>query len=84
MNDKDKFDNSDYPENSPYYDKTNKKVIGKFRDEAASIPAVEFVGLKSKMYSYIKMMRKVERLLRVLKRMLSKIISSMKTIKTCY
>ena len=52
--DKDKFDNSDYPENSPYHDKTNKKVIGKFKDEAASIPIVEFVGLKSKMYSYIK------------------------------
>ena len=53
-NDKDKFDNSDYPENSPYYDKTNKKVIGKFKDEASSTPIVEFVGLKSKMYSYIK------------------------------
>ena len=52
--DKDKFDNSDYPENSPYHDKTNKKVIGKFKDEAACIPIVEFVGLKSKMYSYIK------------------------------
>ena len=52
--DKDKFDNSDYPENSPYHDKTNKKVIGKFKDEAASIPIVEFVGLKSKTYSYIK------------------------------
>ena len=53
-NDKDKFDNSDYPENSPYYDKTNKKVIGKFKDEASSTPIVEFVGLKSKMYSYVK------------------------------
>ena len=53
-NDKDKFDNSNYPENSPYYDKTNKKVIGKFKDEAASTPAVEFIGLRSKMYSYIK------------------------------
>ena len=53
-NDKDKFDNSGYPENSPYYDNTNKKVIGKFKDEAASTPIVEFVGLKSKMYSYIK------------------------------
>ena len=37
-NDIDKFDNSDYPENSPYYDKTNEEVIGKFKDEAASIP----------------------------------------------
>ena len=52
--DKDKFDNSNYPENSPYHDKTNKEVIGKFKDEAASIPIVEFVGLKSKMYIYIK------------------------------
>ena len=52
-NDKDKFGNSDYPENSPYYDKTNKKGIGKFKAEAASIPVVEFVCLKSKMYSYI-------------------------------
>ena len=52
--DKDKFDNSDYPENSPYHDKTNKKVIGKFKDEGAIIPIVEFVGLKSKMYSHIK------------------------------
>ena len=52
--DKNKFDNSDYPESSPYFDKTNKKVIGKFKDEAAGVPICEFVGLKSKMYSYIK------------------------------
>ena len=53
-NDKDKFDNSDYPESSPYFDKTNKKVIGKFKDEAAGVPICEFIGLRSKMYSYIK------------------------------
>ena len=53
-NDKDRFDNSDYPESSPYFDKTNKKVIGKFKDEACGIPITEFVGLRSKMYSYIK------------------------------
>ena len=58
-NDKDKFDNSDYPENSQYFDKTNKKVIGKFKDEAAGIPITEFVGLRSKMYSYIKDNQKV-------------------------
>ena len=52
--DKEKFDNSDYPEDSPYYDKTNKKVIGKFKDEAGGVPIVEFVGLRSKMYSYMK------------------------------
>ena len=53
-NDKDRFDNSDYPESSPYFDKMNKKVIGKFKDEVSGIPIIEFVGLRSKMYSYIK------------------------------
>ena len=53
-NDKDRFDNSDYLENSPYFDKTNKKVIGKFKDEAAGVPICEFIGLRSKMYSYMK------------------------------
>ncbi|KAL9979362.1 hypothetical protein ACROYT_G017015 [Oculina patagonica] len=54
FNDKEKFDNSDYPEKSPFFDKTNKKVIGKFKDEASFIPILEFIGLRSKMYSYIK------------------------------
>ena len=53
-NDKDMFDNSDYPENSSYYCNVYKKVIGKFKDEAYGVPITEFVGLKSKMYSYIK------------------------------
>ena len=53
-NDKDMFDNSDYPENSPYYCNANKKVIGKFKDEACGVPITEFVGLKSTMYSYVK------------------------------
>jgi len=39
-----KFDNSDYPESSPFFDKTNKKVIGKLKDEAAGVPIWEFVG----------------------------------------
>ena len=52
--DKSKFDNSDYPENSTYFNITNKKIIGKFKDEAAGVPIIEFVGLRSKMYSYMK------------------------------
>lgn len=48
------WDNSDYPKDSPYYSDRNKKVIGKFKDEAGGIPIVEFVGLRSKMYSYTK------------------------------
>ena len=52
--DKDLFDNSDYPEDSPFYFKENKKVIGKFKDKAAGKPIIDFGGLKSKMYSYLK------------------------------
>ena len=66
--DKDMFDNSDYPENSPYYCNTNKKIIGKIKDEACGIPITKFVGLKSKMYSYVKDNKKVGKLLRVSKR----------------
>ena len=50
-NDKDRFDNSHYPESSPYFNKTNKKVIGKFKDEAAEIPITEFIGLRQ-LYNY--------------------------------
>ena len=51
--DKHLFDNSDYPNDSPFFDSTNKKVIGKFKDEKAGTPIVGFVGLKPKMYSCI-------------------------------
>ena len=47
------FDNSDYPKGSPYEFQENKKVIGKFKDEAFGKIISEFVGLRSKMYSYI-------------------------------
>ena len=50
---KELFDNSDYPEDSPYYFKEIKKVIGRMKDETAGIPIVESIGLRSKMYSYI-------------------------------
>ena len=49
-----KFDNSEYLENSSYSDKSNKKVTGKFKDEVSVIPINEFIGLRSKMYSYLK------------------------------
>ena len=37
-----KFDNSEYPENSQFYVKTNKKVIGNFKDECQDIPVHKF------------------------------------------
>ena len=52
--DKNEFDNREYPENSQFFDKKNKKVIGKFKDIACGVPITEFVGVRSKMYSYMK------------------------------
>jgi hypothetical protein len=51
FDDKQAYDFSDYPEDSKFYDVTNKKVVGKFKDETAGVPITEFVGLRSKMYS---------------------------------
>ena len=51
--DKDLFDFSDYPLDSKFFDPVNKKVIGKMKDEFKGRIINQFVGLKSKMYSFI-------------------------------
>ena len=48
---KDLFDFSNYSKDSEFFDDTNKKVIGKMKDEYGGVIIDEFVGLKSKMYS---------------------------------
>ena len=48
---KDLFDFSNYSKDSKFFDETNKKVIGKMKDEFGGVIVDEFVGLKSKMYS---------------------------------
>ena len=48
---KDLFEFSTYSKDSKFFNATNKKVIGKMKDEFAGVIASEFVGLKSKMYS---------------------------------
>ena len=55
---KDLFDFSNYLKDSEFSDDTNKKVIGKIKDEFGGVIATEFVGLKSKMYSIKKLMIK--------------------------
>ena len=49
-----KFDTSNYPEKHPSGIKTgiNKKVVGKFKDEAAGKQITHFVGLCPKLYSF--------------------------------
>lgn len=49
--DKDQYDFSGYPKHHPLHDDTNKKVLGKMKDETDGIPPEEYIGLKSKMYS---------------------------------
>ena len=51
--DKHLFDFSGYSKDSVHYCDLNKKVLGKMKDELNGVKIVEFVGLKSKMYSLI-------------------------------
>ena len=47
---KDLFNFSNYSKDSKFFNETNKKVIGKMKDEFGGVVIIEFVGLKSKMY----------------------------------
>ena len=47
------FDFASFPSNNKYYDPANNKVIGKFKDEANGKQIKEYVGAKTKMYSYL-------------------------------
>ena len=55
---KDLFDFSNYSKDSKFFNETNQKVIGKMKDEFGGVIIIEFVGLKSKMYSIKKLMVK--------------------------
>ena len=45
------FDFSNYSKDSKFYDDTNKKFIGKMKNEYCGAIIDQFIGLKSKMYS---------------------------------
>ena len=61
---KDLFDFSNYSKDSKFFVLTNKKVIGKQKDEFGGVVVDEFVGLKPKMYSIKKLMVKNQILLK--------------------
>ena len=46
----DLYDTSDYPQSHELYSTTNKKRIGKMKDEMNSVPIREFHALRPKMY----------------------------------
>ena len=48
---KDLFYFSNYSKDSKFFGETNKNVIGKLKDKFGGVIIVEFVGLKSKLYS---------------------------------
>jgi len=45
------MDTSDYPKEHPNYSTSNKKVLGKFKDEVNGSIIRKFVALRSKMYA---------------------------------
>ena len=49
----DLFDTSDYPMDHFLYSSKNKKELGKMKDETNGTPIREFVGLRSKAYSFV-------------------------------
>ena len=67
-NDKDMFDNSDYLESSPYYCNVNKKSLENSRTKLVASRSLNSLVLSLRCILMSKIMKKVERLLRVLKR----------------
>ena len=51
--DMDLYDTSEYSRDHPLYSTTNKKVLGKMKDETHGLPIEEFIGLRPKMYSLL-------------------------------
>ena len=58
------FDFSNYSKDSEFFDSTNKKIVGKMKNEFGGVIIDEFIGLKSKMYSTKKLMVKKQILLK--------------------
>ena len=47
------YDTSNYPKDHPLYSATNKKVLGKMKDECGGDVIQEVVAIRAKMYSVL-------------------------------
>ena len=66
------IDFSNYSTDHSNHDERNRMIPGKFKDETAGVPILEFVGLRAKMYSILKLMVKPNLQLKVLAQLLRK------------
>lgn len=80
---RDKFDLSNYAKESKYYDPTNKKQLGKFKEELGGVVMQEFVGLRSKAYSYKKATGNEKNVLKGIKRCVAKNSITFDDYKQC-
>ena len=78
------FDTSNFSPNHPSGIKTgvNKKVIGKFKDEAGGKQITEFVGLRAKLYAY-KIEEKEEKKCKGIKKSVVKKTITLDNYKKC-
>ena len=52
-NDKKIFDFNNYSVKTKYFDNSNKLVVGKMKDETGGVALEDFVGLRTKTYSFL-------------------------------
>ena len=72
--DKHLFDFSDYDVNHPLHSNVNKKKVGIMKDELNGDIALEFVGLKPKMYSLITQTNDIKRAKGVSRHIVEKVV----------
>ena len=78
-----KFDTSNYPKEHPLYYVENKKVIGKMKDECGGKLILEFVGLRSKLWSDLMEEEEEEKKYKGIKKNVIKIYITFQDYKDC-
>ena len=79
----DNFDFSNYSQEHANFNTSNKMVVGKMKDETAGIPIQEFVGLRSKMYSFVYGDHCEKKIAKGIKRYVTENQMTMADFKTC-